>query len=308
MQHDSSINYLYNSISKQIKPDACIDTDMNELIELGLKMLENPDHKVSSRCRTGNNVVDHFTFEERLKTKGKYNVNFYEFVERIKEFKEKKFIQNMLTYYENVKNKNKQKTNMVVLKEVYNICISAINIFRPLVAMELYAIYKPKHVLDFCAGWGGRCVGACALNVPKYTGIDINKGLQYGYDKMTTFLKTKSTTEIDMYFQDAISFDYSILEYDFVLTSPPYYFIEKYPNNAEYKNKQVMNKLFYIPLFERTFKFLQVGGIYCLNVNSEIYDAVCLPLLGECEKKIPLKKSKRQNEYGEFIYIWTKLK
>jgi hypothetical protein len=92
-----------------------------------------------------------------------------------------------------------------------------------------------------------------------------------------------------------------------VLTSPPYYFIEKYPNNAEYKNKQEMNKLFYAPLFERTFKHLQPGGIYCLNVNSEIYDAVCIPLLGECDKKIPLKKSKRQNEYGEFIYLWTKL-
>ena len=73
MEYDSSTNNLYHYISKQIKPDACIYTDMNELIHLGVKMLENPDHKVSSRCRTGNNVVDHFTFEERLKTKGKYN-------------------------------------------------------------------------------------------------------------------------------------------------------------------------------------------------------------------------------------------
>ena len=307
MNHDISFNYVYKNVSKQIKPYVSIDADMNELIMLGNEMLDNPDHKISSRCRTGNDVVDHFTFEERLKTKGKYNINFYEFVERIDEFKEKKFIQNMLTYYENVKNKNKQKNNMVVLKEVYNICISAINIFRPLVAMELYALYKPSHVLDFCAGWGGRLVGACALNVPKYTGLDINIGLKHGYDEMTKFLKTKSTTEINMYFQDAVLFDYSKLNYDFVLTSPPYYFIEKYPNNVEYKNKQVMNKLFYTPLFENTFEHLQPGGIYCLNVNSEIYDAVCIPLLGECNKKIPLKKSKRQNEYGEFIYLWIKL-
>jgi hypothetical protein len=308
MEHDYSTNSQYSSICNQIKPNICIDSDMNELIKLGNEMLINTDHKISSRCRTGNDVVDYFTFEERLKTKGKYNTNFYEFLERIEEFKQKKFIQNMLTYYENVKNKNKQKNNMVVLKEVYNICISAINIFRPLVAMEMYALYKPVHVLDFCAGWGGRLVGACALNVPKYTGLDINIGLKHGYDEMTKFLKTKSTTEINMYFQDAVSFDYSTLKYDFVLTSPPYYFIEKYPNNAEYKNKDQMNKLFYTPLFDCTFKYLQPGGIYCLNVNSEIYDAVCIPLLGECNKKIPLKKSKRQNEYGEFIYLWTKLK
>ena len=306
MEYDSSVNQC-QTISRLIKPTISIDNDINDLIKLGNEMLTNSDHKISSRCRIGNDVVDHFTFEERLKTKGKYNINFYEFVERIEEFKQKKFIQNMLTYYENVKNKNKQKNNMVVLKEVYNICISAINIFRPLVAMELYALYKPVHVVDFCAGWGGRCIGACALNVPKYTGIDVNIGLKPGYDEMATFLNTKSTTEIKMYFQDAVTFDYSTLKYDFVLTSPPYYFIEKYPNNAEYKNKQEMNKLFYTPLFERTFKNLQPGGIYCLNVNSEIYDAVCIPLLGECDKKIPLKKSKRQNEYGEFIYLWTKL-
>ena len=105
----------YTSISKQIKPDLSIDADMNELIKLANEMLINPDYKISPRCRTGNDVVDHFTFEERLKTKGKYNINFYEFVERIEEFKQKNFIQNMLTYYENVKNKNKQKNNMVVL-------------------------------------------------------------------------------------------------------------------------------------------------------------------------------------------------
>ena len=149
MEYDSSVNNIFISVSKQIKPNMFIDADMNELITLGNEMLINPDHKISSRCRTGNDVVDHFTFEERLKTKGKYNINFYEFVERIEEFKQKKFIQNMLTYYENVKNKNKQKNEMVVLKEVYNICISAINIFRPLVAMEMYALYKHSEIFVF---------------------------------------------------------------------------------------------------------------------------------------------------------------
>ena len=58
--------------------------------------------------------------------------------------KKRNLYQNMLKYYEDVKNKNKTKNNYIVLKEVYNICISAINIFRPLVAMEIYNKYKPK--------------------------------------------------------------------------------------------------------------------------------------------------------------------
>ena len=85
--------------------------------------------------------------------------------------------QNMLNYYENVKNKNKTKNKYIVYKEVYNICISAVNIIRPLVYMELYSKYKPKKILDFCAGWGGAAVAASALNIENYIGIEINTNL-----------------------------------------------------------------------------------------------------------------------------------
>ena len=110
-----------------------------------------------------------------------------DFLVNIEEFKKKKFIANMLKYYEDVKNKNKTKNNYIVLKEVYNICISAINIFRPLVAIEIYTKYKPTSVLDFTCGWGGRLVGACALNIPNYIGIDINTNLINPYLEMKSF-------------------------------------------------------------------------------------------------------------------------
>ena len=280
-----------------------VQSDFCKLIEIGANA-----HLASSRCRTGNNVVDFFTFTERLNTKGKYNVSFYEFIEQIDEFKKKKFIQNMLTYYENVKNKNKTKNEYIVYKEVYNICVSAINIFRPIVAMEIYSKYKPTSVLDFCAGWCGRLVGACALNVPKYTGIDINTNLEPCYQTMIDFLKlTPSTTsEMTMYFENAATFDYSTVTYDLVLTSPPYYSLEKYSNNEEYESKQQMNEKFYVPAIENSFKYLQQGGYYCLNVNKEIYENVCIKLLGPANEEIGLKKSKRQNDYGESIYVWHK--
>lgn len=260
--------------------------------------------------RIGNNTVDYYTFTERLNTKGKYNASFYDFVENIETYKEKKFIRNMLHYYETVKNKNKTKNEYVVMKEVYNICISAINIFRPIVAMDIYMRYKPISVLDFTAGWGGRLVGACAANVPFYTGIEINTNLRQPYKDMirdlTNLNHTDTKTWAEMIFADALTIDYSTLNYDMVLTSPPYYSIEQYPNNPKYKSKDDMNNRFYIPLLERTFKHLQPGGHYCLNVNKEIYTNVCVPLLGEADDFISLKKSKRQNEYGEFIYVWRK--
>jgi len=293
-------------LHKQIKNISIedVETDYQELKQMS-DGIKKGTTKVSDRCRVGNNIVDYFTFEERLRTRGKYDINFYEFVERIDEFSKKKFIQNMLLYYETTKNKNKTKNRAVVLKEVYNICISAINIFRPLIAMEIYAKYNPTCILDPCAGWGGRGVGAAALNVPRYIGVEINHGLKEGYTQMVDFLKPRSNTQIDMHFQDALSINYSALpRYDMVFTSPPYYFLEKYPNNKTYKNKATMNEEFYIPLFKKTYASLQPNGWFILNVNKEIYEAVCLHLFGQALEIIPLKKSKRQNEYGENIYVW----
>ena len=80
-------------ISKNIK-NICIndvDLDMNKLIQIG-----NKAHELSCRSRIGNNIVDYFTFVQRLETKGKYDINFFEFIQNIEEFKKKKFIQNLL--------------------------------------------------------------------------------------------------------------------------------------------------------------------------------------------------------------------
>jgi anthranilate/para-aminobenzoate synthase component I len=68
--------------------------------------------------------------------------------------------------------------------------------------------------------------------------------------------------------------------------------------------KTQMNENFYKPLFQKTYEHLQPGGIYALNINQEIYEAVCVPLWGEAQEKIPLKKSQRQNNYSEYIYVF----
>ena len=269
----------------------------------------------NERCRVGNNVVDFFTFRERLETRGKYNINFYDFFTNIEEFKKKKFIQTMLTYYETTKNARGLKNECIVLKEVYNICISAINIFRPLLAIEVYQRFKPTRILDPCTGWGGRAVGAAVCNI-SYFGLDINAGLHDPYNKMSEFLNANSNASsvsckknlINMVIADAVSYDYSTIvpEYDMVFTSPPYYFIEKYSNNNNYASKDDMDQQFYIPLFSNTYKHLLPGGNFVLNVNNEIYKRVCLALFGPAHQTMNCKKSKRQNDYREMIYIWKK--
>jgi 16S rRNA G966 N2-methylase RsmD len=261
---------------------------------------------MSARSRIGNNIVDYFTFLQRLETKGKYNVCFFEFIERMEEFKQKKFIQTMLQYYKDVKNKNNTKNEYVVYKEVYNICISAINIMRPLNCMEIYKKYNAKRVLNFCSGWGGTAVAAGALNLEAYFGVEINTDLKEPYDNMVSFLKTKSTTQFDIQICDALDVDYTTMNYDTVFTSPPYYFIEKYANSVKYNTKKEMDEKFYKPVFLKTYTGLQCGGHYIINVCKEVYDNVLKCILGDAHDMFPLKKSKRQNEYTEMVYVWRK--
>jgi len=278
---------LKTQIANKIK-DITLDDleeDMAKLIQIGADA-----YTTSSRSRIGNNVVDYFTFRQRLETKGKYDINFFEFIQNIDKFKKKKFIQTMLTYYKDVKNKNNTKNEYIVLKEVYNICISAINIMRPLNCMEIYTKYKAKRVLNFDA----------------YYGVEINSDLKQPYDNMITFLQTKCATKFENIISDAVDVDYSNMNYDTVFSSPPYYFLEKYANNVKYSSKKDMDEKFYRPLFAKTHNGLQPGGHYIINVCKEVYDNVLKGLLGDAHESFPLKKSKRQNNHTEMVYVWVK--
>jgi 16S rRNA G966 N2-methylase RsmD len=292
-------------IANAIKPITLdeVNKEFNELVKIGKNA-----HAIGPRSRIGNNVVDYFTFVQRLETKGKYDASFFDFLQNIDEFKKKKFIQNMLTYYKEVKNKNGTKNDYIVYKEVYNICISAINIMRPLNCMEIYTKYNAKRVLNFCAGWGGSTVAAAALHLEAFYGVEINDSLKSAYDNMVLHFESKKVgTKFDIQFGDAAAIDYSTMVYDTVFSSPPYYFIEKYAHNIAYSSKADMDERFYKPAFSKTYNGLQKGGHYIINVCKEVYDRVLKDLLGEAVETFPLKKSKRQNDYTEMVYVWRKL-
>lgn len=304
LRNETYTNEEKINIAKHIKDITThdLDKDMNTLISIG-----NNAHTISPRSIIGNNTVDYFTFVQRLETKGKYNVNYFEFLTNFDTFQQKKYIQTMVNYYNNHKNKKKTKHPHKVIKEIYNICISAINIMKPLNCMEIYTQFNAKRVLNFCAGWGGSTVAAAALNIDAHYGIEINTDLQTPYHNMISYLQTKSNTDFYTYFTDAACFDYSTLDYDTVFSSPPYYFIEKYSNNISYTSKTDMDNKFYIPTFSNSYKHLKTNGHFIINICKEVYENVLIPLLGPAHTTFPLKKSKRQNNYTELVYVWIKL-
>jgi tRNA1(Val) A37 N6-methylase TrmN6 len=172
--------------------------------------------------------------------------------------------------------------------------------------MEIFTRYNAKKVLNFCAGWGGSTVAAAALNLAAHYGIEINTDLKEPYDNMMSYLHTKCDTKMSVWFGDAVDFDYSAIEYDTVFASPPYYFIEKYANNIDYKTKKEMDDKFYKPVFSKTYNGLKKDGHYIINVCKEVYDNVLRKMLGDAHETFPLKKSKRQNNYTEMVYVWRK--
>jgi hypothetical protein len=268
----------------------------------------------SASIQIGNDVVDKFTLIERLNTKGHVGIDFYTFWYNRAYFSKIGYIQNMLEYY-----RSRDIAEIRKWKYIFNLYFSSISIFRPVMAMEIYCKYTPKiAILDPTMGWGGRLIGACALNLPKYIGIDANVYLDEPYRKMMDFVADKTTTKIEVFFQDALTIDYSQLNYDMVFTSPPYYNIEiyrkisnsKYFKKDEKKTKEEWNSGFYKPLFKKTWENMKSPGYYCLNIPAEIYEECCVPILGKYSRKIALKKQTRTksaaNKYSEYIYIWYK--
>lgn len=283
------------------------------------KKLEKQKKKIPPMSSNdGNKFVDYFTFVERLNTKTKRGYTFYDFWENKDEEAKK-------NYFTKLFNSNSTKKGYETnIYDIFRLYFGSVNIFKPVIAMEIYNKYKPTSVLDPTMGWGGRLMGATILDVPKYTGIDLNPNLEKPYADMVEQIKKIGTkTKIKLFIpQDSLKVDYSKLDYDMVFTSPPYYNVEIYTGTTRVNKtkgstiKKEWEENFYKPLFTKTWEHLKLGGHYVINVPKEVYKDVLLPLLGECDDKIQLRLSarksktyiegKKEKEYGEFIYIWKK--
>ena len=293
---------LSNSIRHYTQSE--IQEDYEKLREIGTSA-----HKQSTRVLTGNKVVDAFTFTERLNTLSKHGLSFYEFWAHRNTFGKKPYIRKFLAYSKKARDYEPIETTWY---NAYRRNYGSVNIFKPLIAMEYYTKYKPTCVLDFTMGWGGRLVGACALDVPHYIGIDANTNLKTPYSKLVQFLQPQTKTDITLLFQDALQIDYSKLNYDMVFTSPPYYNTEQYKHSTVHSATRDWDELFYRPLFYATYAGLQKGGIYCLNLPKSVYENVCIPLLGKARHQFPMRLMERntalkQKEYTEYVYVWVKV-
>jgi len=81
---------------------------------------------------------------------------------------------------------------------------------------------------------------------------------------------------VHLIFRDALKVDYSMLEYDVVLTSLPYFNRERYANQVE-RTDAVWIQEFYHPLIISVWNSLKEGGHMLLNVDRKTYEEAIVP-------------------------------
>jgi hypothetical protein len=159
-----------SSLAKQIK-----NITKQEAIDDYDKLREVDCKDINQKSLVGNKAMDYFFFSHRLRTKAKKGLSFSEW---LKKGKMSPSYKRLIKYSLGI-----GKSPMVAKYDVFRLYVGSINAFKPIIARNLYCIYDPKTILDFSAGWGGRCLGAMSLD-KNYIGYDTNKTLIPAYNVM----------------------------------------------------------------------------------------------------------------------------
>ncbi len=152
--------------------------------------------------------------------------------------------------------------------------IQYVNEFPPYTARSVYLHFGAKKILDPCAGWGGRMIGAAAAGA-FYHGFEPSTRSYSGLQQLGRFLKSFNTG-FDFHI-DCMPFEEVNLcsaEYDIALTSPPYFDTEFYADGEStqartYGTFQDFVDKFYLPMIQRCLEHSRNGMV--LNVGSRRY-------------------------------------
>ncbi len=162
--------------------------------------------------------------------------------------------------------------------------------FKPSVAKAIYDYYHAERIVDLCAGWGDRLSGFFASKYGKsYFGVDANRALQDGYAQQikeySNLFTNKTATVIYGATEDE---DVVLPECDFILTSPPYFGIEKYSKDEKqsyvrYRKIDAWLNNFLFRALQKGFDALVSGGRMVINI-SDVYmnhtvNKICEPML-----------------------------
>ena len=167
--------------------------------------------------------------------------------------------------------------------------------FVPMYAKSIYEYFNAENVLDPCAGWGDRMVGALSSKcIKSYVGFDPNLNLIPGYKKIIYDFGHKMLEEnkTSVRFSNGYVIHNTRFEegsslisdcvFDFAFTSPPFFLMEHYGKYMPEYNDWIYE--FYKPLFEITHAHLKKNCFFAINLNDSGAGRVEFFMLNEVPK------------------------
>ena len=143
--------------------------------------------------------------------------------------------------------------------------------YRPQMMKLACMKYKPEIVLDPCAGWGGRMLGAVSYGV-RYIAFEPNTTTYNNLMNMASFLGIQH--KVTLICDDARNMKkYNLPNVDLVLTSPPYFDLEVYTHEqtqsiSNTSTYQDWADSFLREIIKLSIEHLNVNGTSCWNVGK----------------------------------------
>jgi len=297
-------------LAKQLR-----DIDLADARADYAKLKEVDCEKNPGFSRVGLQALDYFFLKHRIKAKTAKHISFWN---AMKDADKQALLNEVIVRY-------KKAPTVFGLTEAehaklryaaFQMYFGSVNQFKPTIARWVYcSLGAKKGILDFSAGWGGRCLAAMSLGIP-YIGIDANKAMEATYRKMIGALDPAA--DVTLRFQPSETVDFGAYTYDLIFTSPPYFMLEEYEKMPAYGSKQAFLDRFFRPVVANAWKHLQANGHMALNMPHEMYMAV-RDMLPPVWKRMKLVRSNRyavnaatgrkpgtQKESHELIYVWKK--
>ena len=195
-------------------------------------------------------------------------------------------------------------------------------------AKAIYEKFCPKDgvIYDFCAGFGGRMLGALSSSKNfTYIGTDPNTETYENLLKEGAYIEevTGRKNSFKIYNECAENLDLKEKSVDFVFSCPPFFDLERYTDEEtqsyiRYSNYEEWLECFVRPSIKKCISAMKPEGIYCVDVENfqSKGKEFLLPLdwiqIAEEEglslqKTLPIKsRSRKRNNWSNNIYIFTK--
>jgi hypothetical protein len=266
----------------------------DDVIDKEFKKLQKLKCDIHTNSFCGNKIIYNYVLSNMLEVRR--DVKSYKTMKEIfNNPEEKKKIINQCIKL----NRRKKLTYLepVDIYEGFRMMKGSVNTFKACSVKFLIKEYNASKMLDPTAGWGGRLLGARASNI-EYTGIDTNIDLKSAYDKMIEKFGGK------MIYENCLDVNFEKIDYDFVLTSPPYFNLEKYENMTLFESNEKYYKLFLIPLIIKCKKNIKNDGKVCINISDYMYKDYLKYGGKECIEILQLKQQLGGKKNKEFIYIF----